>query len=195
MMGGHFTNAAAFVVDTVFSLYAVLALVRFWLHFCGADIYHPVSQFVVRMTEPAVMLLRKLVPNPRGVDVPSIALLFVTELLRVWLLAALSDWPLAGLAQPLILALALSLRAFFYLLIILVIARAVMSWFAPGRNPLYHLIVTATEPVMRWPRSILPPFGGLDLSPILLLLALGVLLQMLVNPLMQMAGGLAGLVG
>jgi len=58
-------------------------------------------------------------------------------------------------------------------------------------NPIVNFLYMATEPVLRYARRIIPPIGGtLDLSPILVLVAIVFLRQFLVQSLMQIAKGL-----
>ncbi|MEZ4546718.1 MAG: YggT family protein [Candidatus Dadabacteria bacterium] len=74
----------------------------------------------------------------------------------------------------------------------IIVARAIISWVSPNPyNPIVNFLYMATEPVLRYARRIIPPIGGtLDLSPILVLVAIVFLRQFLVQSLMQIAKGL-----
>lgn len=74
----------------------------------------------------------------------------------------------------------------------IIVARAIISWVSPNPyNPIVNFLYMATEPVLRYARRIIPPIGGtLDLSPILVLIAIVFLRQFLVQSLMQIAKGL-----
>jgi len=74
----------------------------------------------------------------------------------------------------------------------IIVARAIISWVSPNPyNPIVSFLYMATEPVLRYARRIIPPIGGtLDLSPILVLVAIVFLRQFLVQSLMQIANGL-----
>ncbi len=74
----------------------------------------------------------------------------------------------------------------------IIVARAIISWVSPNPyNPIVNFLYMATEPVLRYARRIIPPIGGtLDLSPILVLVAIVFLRQFLVQSLMQIANGL-----
>ncbi len=76
--------------------------------------------------------------------------------------------------------------------LILVIARAVLSWVSPDPyNPIVRFIHNVTEPVMFRIRAILPvTFGGIDFSPIIVLLVIMFLRTFLVNSIMQLAQSL-----
>lgn len=71
----------------------------------------------------------------------------------------------------------------------IIVARAIISWVSPNPyNPIVNFLYQATEPVLRYARRIIPPIGGtLDLSPILVLVAIVFLRQFLVQSLMQFA--------
>ena len=71
----------------------------------------------------------------------------------------------------------------------IIVARAIISWVSPNPyNPIVNFLYQATEPVLRYARRIIPPIGGtLDLSPILVLVAIVFLKQFLVQSLMQFA--------
>jgi len=61
-----------------------------------------------------------------------------------------------------------------------IILRVVVSWF-PGasRGPISEILERITEPVLGPVRRALPPLGGLDLSPIVVIIGLNVLMQLL----------------
>ncbi len=71
----------------------------------------------------------------------------------------------------------------------LIVARAILSWVSPDPyNPIVRFLYSATEPVLDWVRRHVPiVFGGLDLSPILVLLAIVFLQKFLVASLMDLA--------
>ncbi len=67
---------------------------------------------------------------------------------------------------------------FVFALWLLVLGRVIVSWVDPGgRHPAARWVIMMTEPVLAPIRRVLPSTGTLDLSPLLLMLALGVLLR------------------
>ena len=66
-----------------------------------------------------------------------------------------------------------------YMMVIFV--RAIFSWLPPRSraNEVYEFIFGITEPVLRPVRRILPPMGGVDLSPLVVLFGLMFLAQVL----------------
>jgi YggT family protein len=57
----------------------------------------------------------------------------------------------------------------------IIIAAALISWVSPDpRNPIVQFLYKVTEPVLRPVRNLLPPWktGGLDLSPLIVIIAI-----------------------
>ena len=164
-------GAVIFLLNFAFSVYSFLVLTRFVLQLARADFYNPISQFVLKATNPLLMPLRKIVPGYGGVDVASLVLLVLLVVVKVLVIGLLSFGvvlPVAVLLQTSLLGLAgLILDYVFWMVLI----RVILSWVAPDPyNPVVRVIVQITEPIMAPVRKMLPPMGGFDLSPMLVLL-------------------------
>ncbi|HSC80460.1 MAG TPA: YggT family protein [Chitinolyticbacter sp.] len=180
-------DALAFLLRSIGGLLILLLLARFYLQALRAPFRNPLGQFVMALTDWAVLPARRLVPPLRGYDTASILLAWLTALLMHFALLALSPWPfvftspLSALALALVAALEL-LRMSLYLLFAAVIGQALMSWVAPY-NPLMPLLNTLTAPFLRPLRRIIPPVGGIDITPIVLLLAIQLVLGVFIAQL------------
>lgn len=186
--------AAVYVVQTLGSLYLLIVLLRFIFQLVRADFYNPLSQFIVRATQPLVVPLRKVIPGFRGVDFASLVLAVLVQLVLMAIIVKLMGYALPGILQLLVWSLvgvtALFLKVFFFALIISVI----LSWVAPGsHNPAAQLVHQICEPVLAPIRKILPSLGGLDLSPIFAFIALRLLDMLLIANLAQATGMPRGL--
>jgi YggT family protein len=183
-MGGSYVgNAATFVIETVFSLYILIVMLRLLLQLVRADFYNPLSQAIVRITQPPLKLLRRIVPGYSGVDLASVVLLLALQMLELWLVLLMlgRDAALAGLV---VLSVARLLQLLAYVFMFAIFALVILSWIQPNAyNPLVAVLNAIGAPLLRPARRMLPPMGGLDLSPIVVLLALGVVLRLLVAPL------------
>ena len=183
-MGGPYVgNAVTFVLETVFGLYILIVMLRFLLQLVRADFYNPLSQFIVKATQPPLRPLRRVIPGLAGVDLSTVVLMLALQMLELWLvLMALGrDAALAGLA---VLATARLLELAIYVFMFSIIALVILSWVQPqSYNPVFGVLNSLSAPVMRPARRLMPPMGGLDLSPILAFLVLGVLLRLAVAPL------------
>jgi YggT family protein len=170
-------NAAFFfIVKTLLELYLLTFLLRFLLQWARADFHNPLSQFIVRVTNPLVRPLRKVIPGWRGMDLSSLAALLVLELgATAGLVYLAGDGGNIGaiVYYALLRIIVLLIRLYFFSILVY----AILSWVSPGQwNPLTGLLASLTEPVLRPIRRIIPPIGGLDLSPLLVLIGLQALL-------------------
>ena len=158
------------------SIYIMIVMVRFLLQLVRADLYNPLSQFIVKATNPLLMPLRKVIPGFFGIDFASLVLALALQMLTVTLLILVKGNALPPLL-PLIAfsvfeLLSLVLNIYLFSLIIIVI----VSWIAPhGHNPAIALLSSITEPVLRPIRRVLPATGGLDFSVMVAILIIYIL--------------------
>ena len=166
------TDAFLFLINAVFNLYLMVVLLRVWLQLSRADFYNPFSQFIVKATHPIVGPLRRIVPSIGSLDTASLILAFGVALLKVLTISFLFMGGLPNVVQVLTISLLGLIKEAIWLLIIILIVRALMSWFSQGRNPLELVMHQLTEPVSAPIRRIIPPVGGLDLSFVVIILGL-----------------------
>ena len=165
-----------YLVQTLFSLYVIAVMLRFMLQLVRADFYNPISQFLVKITSPLVNPLRRIIPGLGGLDLSSLLLALIVQMIASALLFVLSGYgmpnPLSLLMWSAIALVGLTLNIFFFALIAMII----VSWIAAGsRHPAILLLYQITEPVMAPLRKVLPPLGGLDFSPIFAFILIQVL--------------------
>ena len=159
------------------TLYITIVLLRLILQICQADFYNPICQFVVKATNPLLIPLRRVIPSIGRFDTASLVLALILQAL---LLAVLSGLPVAQLGQYAgqlaaltVLELLSSAVQLYTWAIILVV---IISWVAPGSfHPGAQLLYQITEPLLAPIRRVLPSMGGLDLSPMILMLILFIL--------------------
>ena len=192
MNTGYLTNPLIFIVQTLFQLYILVVLLRFFLQLARADFYNPLSQFIVKVTAPVLTPMRRVIPGVRGLDVASLVLAWALKTLELVLVL----WYSKGGFQfflPLLLAIPelveLAINIFFWGILI----QAILSWINPGTyNPATVLLHSLTAPLLRPAQRLIPPIGGLDLSPMVVMLALVVLKMLILPPLRAVAVALAG---
>ena len=164
-MSGNFASATLFLVNTLCSLYAMVVLMRFLLQLVRADFYNPLSQFVVRATNPLLRPLRRVIPGAFGIDFAALVLVYLVALVTIALLAAI-----AGASLPLPMLLGYALLKVVVLLIQLyfftILVQVILSWVNPGWSPVAALLHSINDPLLRPFRRILPSLGGIDLSPL-----------------------------
>lgn len=186
-MSGYLANPMVFLVDTAFGLYVLAVLLRFLFQLVKAEFYNPICQFIVRITHPPLRLLRRFIPAIRGIDTAAVVLLLALKMLGdyvVFLLqggGAVAVGLLAGSAVVELVNLAFNV--FIYAIVI----QAILSWVNPDPyHPLYSLLTDLVNPILRPCRRLISPIGGLDLSPLIALIALQVLKMLVIPPLQQL---------
>ncbi|MEW8014486.1 MAG: YggT family protein [Candidatus Sedimenticola endophacoides] len=180
MGGGYLTNPLVFLVQVLCGAYALIVMLRFLLQLVRADFHNPVSQFVVRLTTPLLRPMRRVIPAAGRIDTSSLLLAWLVsaiELLLIMLILGRGMQPLAALLGALPLLTQLAIHIFLFSILIQVI----LSWVGGGYNPAASVIHSLTEPLLAPARRLLPPIGGLDLSPMAAMVGL-VLLEMLLIP-------------
>lgn len=190
MGSGYLATPAAFLVQVVFGLYATLVLLRFLLQWVRADFYNPLSQFIVKATKPTLNPLRRIIPSFSGLDIASLVLAWVVITLEQLAILAIGGLGFQLTAASLLAIpelLSLTINIFLFAILIGVI----ISWINPGSyNPVIGLIHSLTEPLLAPVRRRMPDMGGLDLSPMVVMVGLVVLEMLLVPPLRDLLGGL-----
>jgi YggT family protein len=192
-MGGHYlSNAGVFLIDTLFGLYLLAVMLRFLLAWVRADFYNPVSRFLVTITNPALIPLRRAVPGIAGIDLAAIVLLVVLEVLKLLLVGVVAGAALS-LGGLVVLSFADLLGLLLNIFIVSVLIQAILSWIAPGTyHPLSTLLYQLNEPLLRPARRIVPVISGLDLSPLVVVVALQLLKMLVVAPLTDMGSAAVG---
>lgn len=170
-----FAEVAVLLIGSLGTLYLTIIMLRFLFQVVRADFYNPLSQFIVRATNPLLLPLRKIVPGIGGLDLASLvlALLFHWIIIQLLALAGFGTFvsPVNALIWAFIGTVSLVLNIFFVALLVMIIA----SWVAPmSSHPVLMLIHQLVEPAMAPFRKIIPPMGGLDITPIFAFLAIQV---------------------
>ena len=180
-------QAIRYLLDVVFGLFTYALLLRFVMQWLRAPFRNPLGQAVIALTDWIVKPLRRVLKGWQGVDWASLAATYLFQFL--WLLAyalVFGSFSLAGSGIPfLLVATVVALvKASLWLLIIVVLAQAILSWVAPD-GPVSGVLNALTFPFLRPIRKVLPPIGGvLDLSP-LIVIVVAQLLQMTLVPFLE----------
>jgi YggT family protein len=169
-------DIANLLVQTLCQLFLLALMMRVLLQLARADSYNPISQFLIKVTQPLLKPMRRIIPSIGKIDTATIVAIVLIQMLTTAALVALQGY---GIPNPLYLliwgvlgAIGILINIYF----IAILASIIISWVAPGSyNPLILLLHQLTEPVMAPFRKIVPPMGGLDLSPIFVFLTINVL--------------------
>ncbi|APU32294.1 YggT family protein [Pseudomonas indoloxydans] len=183
-------EALIYIIQTLGSLYLLIVLLRFILQLVRADFYNPLSQFIVKATQPLVKPLRRIIPGFAGLDLASLVLAILVQLLLMVITLTLMGYNVGGfilqlLVWSLIGVTSLFLKVFFFALIISVI----LSWVAPGSyNPGAQLVNQICEPLLAPFRKLLPNLGGLDISPIFAFITINLIDRFVIGGLAASTG-------
>jgi len=187
MGANYLTDPIILIIDTLSSLYILAVLLRFLLQWCGAAFYNPISQFLVKVTHPPLRLLRRFVPPIGKIDTSSIVLVLVLQMLANFSILLLKGVTI-NIGALTILSLTDLVSLLINIFIFAVFARAMLSWLNPGAFDAASSILTSlTEPLLDTCRKFIPDLGGIDLSPLAVLLFLQLAKMVILPPLHQLA--------
>jgi YggT family protein len=180
-------QALQFLLDIFLGLWGTMVLLRFYMQLTGVPFRNPVSQAIVALTNFAVVPARKIIPSWRSIDLSTLFLAiftaFLLRFLTLWLHGYFphnsGDW-ITILLLSLLDTIRLSIQIFMYGVII----QALLSWINPY-TPIAPMLETLTRPVLNPFRRYIPPFNGLDLSPLFVFIVAQLILMLAITPLQQ----------
>lgn len=171
-----FSATLASLIGLILNIYIYILLLRTLLQYFGASYYNPISQALIKLTQPILVPAHKLLKGYKGFDVAAILLLIVLECIKGIIIILVEVHTFPNLIGILILAIASLLSKMANIFFYAVILYAILSWFvALQRSPLTELVNLLAIPLMRLARRVIPPIGGLDLSAIPLLIVIQLL--------------------
>ncbi|MWL74277.1 YggT family protein [Escherichia coli] len=163
----------------------MVLLLRVWMQWARCDFYNPFSQFVVKITQPIIGPLRRIIPPMGPIDSASLLVALVLCFIKaIVLFMVVSFQPIIWIAAVLILLKTIGLLIFWVLLLM-----AIMSWVSQGRSPVEFALIQLADPLLRPIRNLLPSMGGIDFSPMILVLLLYVA-NMGIAELLQATGNM-----
>ena len=170
-------NVGIFLVDTLFSLYIGAVLLRLLLALARANFYNPLSQFLVKITNPVLVPMRRMIPAMGKVDTAAVVLAVGLTVIKVLLLLGLKGGG-ADLFGIVVFSVLEVIRTVIHIYIFALVVQAVLSWVGNTYgNPLADLLNSLTEPLLRRIRGFVPVIGMVDLAPMVAILLLyGVLI-------------------
>lgn len=188
----YVNNAGVFLVQTVFGLYLLVVMLRLVLQIVRADFYNPLSQFLVKVTNPPLKPLRRFIPGIAGIDMASVVLLYGLKLAEIMLLSLFPRYPTPELVGLFVLAAAELIALLVNVFLFAIIIQAILSWVSPGTyNPIAGLLHQLTDPVLRPARRIIPPISGMDLSPMVAIIVIYLFTMLFVHPLLDWGRNMA----
>lgn len=184
MSNSYFANPLIFVIETLFYLYMIVVALRLVMQWANWDYHNPLVQFIITASQVPVKFLRQFIPALGRWDTATLVLLILVTLVKLLVVGLIIGALPKGLMWiSLLLADIFSL--FISIFTVSIIIEVILSWVTPAGsyNPVAPLVSRMNAPLLRPVRNLLPPLGGIDLSPLFVLLGLQVI-SMLVMPLL-----------
>jgi YggT family protein len=175
-------NALIFLVKTVFGLFTIALLLRFYTQWARAAYRNPLSEFLGALTDFVVRPARRLIPGLWGLDLATLLMAWLAQFIELALVLQLSgapiDAPVGGIVAGLaLLAGVMIAKLSLYIVIAVVVCQVVVSWVNPY-TPVAPLLNSMTRPLLRPFRRIIPPIANVDLSPLVLIIVCQLLLML-----------------
>ena len=172
-------HALVFIANTVLNLYTGAVMLRFLMQQVRADFYNPLAQAMMKATNPLLLPLRRLIRPWNRMDLAALVLVLLLQFFNVLLVTFLANLPQAYLPySPGYLLMWTFIKVVYILLnlyFLTIFLEVLLSWFAQGRSAMDGLLRPMNAPLLRPVRRLLPPLGGLDFSPLVILLLLQVI--------------------
>jgi len=167
-------EAVNFLLKFIFDTFFMVLVLRVWLQLVRADFYNPISQFIVKITNPIVVPMRKLIPGFGGIDLATVVIAYLVATAKFVIIPFINGGPL-DLPTSMIIGGLFFIKQIGVLLFMAMLIMAIMSWVVQSYNPTMAILQQLTEPFLKPVRRIIPPIAGLDLSLIVVFLALNVI--------------------
>lgn len=156
-----------YLLVTLFLLRVLLPLVR-------ADSRNDFSQAVMRLSNPVVLPLRRVLPPIGKLDTASLVALLAAQMFATGILWLLDSYPWIDTAVEFVKLMLLQLIIsviFFYRFALFIYI--LLSWVAPNTySPATALLQSLCNPLLRPIQRIVPPIAGIDFSALIVLLLL-----------------------
>ena len=188
-------NALLYLLGIIFPMYIGAIMLRVIFQVCRVNFYNPIAQFIVKITNPALVPLRRLIPGFKGYDVAAIVLMIFLQIIYLIL-----KFLLAGAAIKLtpafwlgififslgeLFATLLSIYTWTVILSVIASWISVMSQAAGGFSDLIHILHLMVEPLLRPIRNKIPSIGVFDISPIVLLILIQLCNILITEPVIK----------
>jgi len=184
----YLQNASDFLLQALIGFALYIVLLRFWMQWVRADFRNEFGQFIISLTNPVVIPLRKVLPSIGTIDTATVFLAYLIGIVKIVAFLALRN--ATDQASPLDYALwglGLFIKYSIYLFIAAIFIQIIASWVNPhSYHPILNVARSISNPILAPAQRIIPSIGGLDLSPILVLLFLQFSLRLIVAPILPL---------
>jgi YggT family protein len=167
-------DAIRYLLEFILNSFFMVLILRVWLQLVRADFYNPISQFIVKVTNPVVIPARRIIPSVGNIDLATVVLAYLVAIMKIVVMTYTPETPIDILGYMIYGGLFV-IKQTGFLLFMSMLIMAIMSWVVQGYNPTMMILQQLTEPFLRPIRKVIPPIAGLDLSIIIAFVALNFL--------------------
>lgn len=175
------SNTLHFLVDILFTLFGIVLLLRAWMFAIRLHPFNPWSRTILQVSDWLVQPIRRIVGPGNRLDWPSLIACWLTALiylLLTWTILTGSLPPAQNILPALVASFLTMARWAFNVILWATLIQAILSWVNP-MAPIMPVLSTLTAPLLDPIRRVLPNLGGLDLSPLVLLIGAQVAMMLL----------------
>ncbi len=178
-----------FLLQFAAGMIVFILLLRFFLRATFVDWRNPIVTFVAKVTNPLCYPINKLIPAKGRWDFSAIVAALIIQAIFVILLGFMTDksFPLSFIALASITEI---LNQLLDLMFWLIIIQVILSWVSPGHNPNTAIFNQMANPILAPFKKLIPPISGMDLSPIIAILAIKLAQIIVVGSIAQFGQGL-----
>jgi YggT family protein len=178
--------ALLFLINFVFAAYVYILLVRLLMQKFGASWHNPISQFVIKLTDPIIKPVRKLIPGFRGFDLAILVLALLIDYILMYLVIGIQLGIWSGFFGVFIVTVGEITKKLMNIIFVATIIWVIISWFAAARHSsAAEIVACIVEPFLAPLRRIIPLVGGFDLSPIALIILTRLIIMLVANPVIR----------
>ena len=188
MSGNYFAQATIFLVELSFDIFILALILRYLFTIVRIDSLNPLSSLIIKITNPLLKPLRRTIPGYFGIDWSSVLALFLVQGIEIILIALIVNGVTPVIGGLVILTIAHLLRMILYIYLFVILIQVIISWINPYayNNPIIKIMYQISMPVLRPVRKLIPSSGGLDFSPLIILVIINLLMILVISPLMDL---------
>lgn len=165
-------NAANFLIQAILSLALYIVLLRFWMQWVRADFRNEIGQFIITVTNPVVIPLRKVLPSIGTIDTATVVLALAVGAVKIFAYLTIIGQS-AGVADYAVMTVGVVIKSSIYLFCAAIIVGIIASWINPhSYHPVLGVARSISEPLLAPARKLIPSIASLDFSPMVVLLLL-----------------------
>ena len=187
MGGNYFLQATIFLVELFFDIFILALFLRYLFTTVRVDSLNPLSSLIIKITNPLLKPLRRTIPGYLGIDWSSVLALFLVQAIEITLIALIVNGVIPPLSGLIILTIGYLLRMILYIFLFVILIQVIISWINPNAySPITTIMHQISEPILKPVRQLIPPAGGLDFSPLIVLVVINLLMILVISPLMDL---------